>query len=90
MKLKKIIQTEKFIWEWWATKLSAKWDVSFETIHEGIMYDFADCIMNLEDIRYCVINKISFTKFSEWYEGVLYNEKKQNLDNYVKYGWVDN
>ena len=79
---------EAYIWQTWALRLSELWEVNYETIEPGAIYDYASFIIGYDDLKYCVINKVDFETFAEWYDGCLYDKKKQNLKNYVNYGWI--
>jgi hypothetical protein len=85
----KLIALERKVWRSWCDKLAVFWGIDYENNVEGHIYNFADAFMNIDDIRFCVINEISFDKFMEWYDGVPYDKKKQNLSNFIKYGWIE-
>ena len=88
MTIEEIKYREFDIQTWWCAKLSVMWNIYYETVIAGHMYDYADLFIDYDSIKYCVEHKVAFEKFSEWYEGTLYDNKKQNLDNFVRYGWI--
>ncbi len=87
MTIQEVIEQEKKIWMWYCLTLKKFWSVDFEILEEGHIYQFSDLYLNTEEMKLCIINKVSYKKMLEYQDGIQAG-KKQNLKNFLRYGWI--